>query len=61
MGGATGGECEIAGRKWLFIDLALNPIERLEQVAEALKRDPRIHGAVVSPELQTLLCLKRVA
>lgn len=36
LGGRGGGGCEIAGRKHLFIDLALSTAEQLAQVAEAL-------------------------
>jgi hypothetical protein len=34
--GGGGGSCVLKGRKCLFIDLALSPRERLEQVLEAL-------------------------
>ena len=41
LGGATGGVCRIAGQPWLFVDLARNPIEQLDQVVSALQLDPR--------------------
>jgi hypothetical protein len=37
LGGQTGGACEVAGRRWLFVDLALSPAEQLEQVVVALR------------------------
>lgn len=37
LGGQTGGACEVAGRRWLFVDLALSPAEQLEQVVAALR------------------------
>jgi hypothetical protein len=37
--GGCGGACEIKGRKWLFLDLALTPAEQLEQVLEGLQRE----------------------
>lgn len=40
LGGRGGGACEIAGKKHLFIDLALTLAEQLEQVASALRDDP---------------------
>lgn len=43
LGGSGGGACEFAGRKWIFVDLALNTYEQLEQLATALKADPAIH------------------
>ena len=37
LGGATGGVCHIAGQRWLFVDLARNPIEQLDQVVSAVQ------------------------
>jgi hypothetical protein len=37
LGGRGGGACEIAGRKHLFIDLAVTLAEQLEQAREALR------------------------
>jgi hypothetical protein len=42
LGGAGGGACEFAGRKWIFIDLSLSVVEQLEQIAGALRGDPAI-------------------
>jgi hypothetical protein len=36
LGGAGGGACELRGERWLFLDLALEPSEQLEQVLAAL-------------------------
>ncbi|MFO7908032.1 MAG: hypothetical protein ACQESR_24595 [Planctomycetota bacterium] len=55
LGGTGGGACEFAGRKWIFIDLALNAIEQLDQVATALRNDPSIYFASMSSPLQQLL------
>jgi len=38
LGGKGGGDCELAGRKILFVDLACPPEEQLAQVLEALRR-----------------------
>lgn len=35
--GGGGGSCEVRGRKWLFVDLALTPAEQLGQVLDALQ------------------------
>jgi hypothetical protein len=40
LGGSGGGTCEIKGQKWLFVDLALGPSDQLEQVLDALAREP---------------------
>jgi hypothetical protein len=61
LGGRSGGRCEIAGKKWLFVDLALNPIEQLDQVQEALLADPQIHGVSMPQELRASLGLRKIA
>ena len=61
LGGAGGGACEFAGRKWLFVDLSLNVIEQLEQVRKALLADPGIYTVDLSPALRQLLDLRRSA
>ena len=43
LGGVGGGRCEVAGKRWIFIDLALNSSEQLDQLVEALQEDPAIH------------------
>jgi hypothetical protein len=35
-----GGGCEIAGQKWIYLDLALSTDEQLEQVLEVLCSRP---------------------
>jgi hypothetical protein len=61
LGGSGGGACEICGKKWIFVDLALNAIEQLEQVTEALKADPGIHLADLSAPLRELLDTRKAA
>ena len=61
MGGSGGGQCEFAGRKWIFIDLALNAAEQLEQIAEALRAEPAIHTLALTPPLRKLLGIHRSA
>jgi hypothetical protein len=55
LGGTGGGLCRYAGRRWIFVDLALNVDEQLGQVVEALKCDPGIHLQPVHGDLSTLL------
>ena len=40
FGGSGGGGCEFGGQKWIFLDLALNPRERLDQFQAVLGGDP---------------------
>ncbi len=61
LGGTSGGLCEIAGQRWLFVDLALNPIEQLDQVIQGLQSDPRLLSARIGPELCTHLGIRRSA
>jgi hypothetical protein len=61
LGGGSGGVCEFAGKRWLFVDLALNPIEQLDQVVEALRHDVRIHSALMPDALREQLGLRRAA
>ena len=49
LGGIAGGRCEIAGQKWIFVDLALSAADQLEQMIEALRGDSGMSGLVLSP------------
>lgn len=55
LGGAGGGACEFKNQKWLFVDLALNTHEQLEQVLDALQQIQAIHSPYVSPTFRSLL------
>lgn len=61
LGGNGGGACQFAGQKWIFIDLALNAIEQLEQVTDALREDPGIYLVDLSSPMRQLLGIRRVA
>ena len=61
LGGAAGGACEIKGRKWIFLDLAAGPADQLEEVAEALRREPRAVSLPMSRPLGDLLGLRKTA
>jgi len=61
LGGGGGGCCEIAGRKWLFLDLALNVDEQLDQVIEGLRDDSGIFAAPLSAELRRMLGVRKSA
>ncbi len=50
LSGSTAGACELKGRRWLLIDLALSPREQLDVVQEALRQFPApATASVVSP------------
>jgi len=61
LGGSGGGVCEFGGRKWIFIDLALNADEQLAQVTRALQQDPGIHLRPLGGTLSRQLGLSRAA
>ena len=61
LGGSGGGVCEFGGRKWIFIDLALNAEEQLVQITQALQQDPGIHLCTLGGSLSRQLGVKRAA
>ena len=61
LGGTGGGACEFGGRKWIFIDLALTTVEQLEQVTDALRSDPAIYVADLTPPMRRLLGIRKTA
>lgn len=61
LGGSGGGQCEFAGQRWIFVDLALNATEQLEQVADALRSDPAINAVPLPPVLRRLLVVRKPA
>ena len=58
LGGAGGGACEFAGRKWIFVDLSLAVVEQLDQVAGALRDDPAVICAAAPPAVRRYLGLR---
>ncbi len=61
LGGSGGGACEFAGQKCIFVDLALNAVEQLEQVTEALQADPAIYAVDLSTPMRELLGVRKSA
>jgi hypothetical protein len=59
LGGSGGGACELRGRKYLFVDLALHITEQLEQVCEALRDDPQLLKIGIPAELRPHLVAPR--
>ena len=44
LGGCGGGGCELKGRKVLFLDLALPPVDQLDQILDTFRHDTNIVG-----------------
>jgi len=61
LGGSGGGACEFGGHKWIFVDLALNVVEQLDQVTAAIRRDPAIYVVDLSPEMRKFLGVPKAA
>jgi hypothetical protein len=61
LGGAGGGACEIKGRKYLFLDLTAGPADQLDQVVDALRKEPPSPSLPMGPELGELLALRKSA
>ena len=61
LGGAGGGACEFGGRKWLFVDLALNVDEQLVQVGDVLRKDPAVFLVEMALPLRRVLDRRRAA
>jgi hypothetical protein len=61
LGGVGGGKCEFAGRKWIFIDLALSVVEQLDQITAALENDPAVSRVQARPSARLGTALRRAA
>ena len=61
LGGTGGGGCEIAGKRWMFIDLALSKGEQLEQILETLRGETGVYSLPLSSELSRSLGIRRAA
>jgi hypothetical protein len=55
LSGSGGGDCEVKGRKLLFVDLSLPPTEQLDQTIEALGRMTGFATLPIRPDLRVLL------
>ena len=61
LGGSGGGDCEIKGQKWLFIDLSLGLPDQLHQAVEALRRESQTPNLDLEPALRRLVSPKKAA
>ena len=57
----SGGGCEVEGQKWIFLDLAAGPLDQLEQIVEALRRDPNAILLPMPHPLRELLVVRKSA
>lgn len=61
LGGVATGVCEMRGQKWLFVDLASNASEQLDQVVASLRGDPALPRLPLPGELRRAFGLRRAA
>jgi len=61
LDGVAGGGCVLGGRKVLFLDLALGPIDQLEAVLETLRREPQPIILPMPHQLKKLLEVRKSA
>jgi hypothetical protein len=61
LGGSGGGDCEIKGQKWIFLDLAVGPLDQLDLVLSALRREPTAARVTMSHPLRSLLAVRKIA
>lgn len=59
LDGTGGGACELKGRRILFVDLSLPPLDRLDRLASSLRGCPELSQVYVLPEAREVL--ERVA
>jgi hypothetical protein len=53
--------CEIKGQKWLFLDLASSPLDKLHVVAEMLSREWAERRDGIDPTLRQFIDMRRAA
>jgi hypothetical protein len=61
FGGAPAGACQFKGAQWLFLDLALSPREKLDEVMAALRSVPIPADVVASPQLRAMFAPRKAA
>ncbi len=61
LGGSTAGVCQVKGRPWIFVDLAMTPSEQLALLIDALAGHPRAGEMPMSRQLQKMLVLRKPA
>ncbi len=61
LSGSTAGACELKGRRWLLIDLALSPREQLDLVLDALRQFPPQALSIAAPQVHSMLPSRKAA
>ena len=61
LDGVPGGAIELGGRKIVFLDLAIGPIDQLDQVLDALRREPQAAELPMPFQLRELIGVRKSA
>jgi hypothetical protein len=61
LGESGGGACQIKGRKSIFLDLAVGPLDQLEQVVATLRSEPDALAVPISNALRELFRVRKSA
>ena len=56
-----GGGCELMGRKIFFLDLALPPMDQLDQLLDTLRRDTNALRLPMTGALRETLAVRKIA
>lgn len=58
FGGTGGGACEYGGTRWLFVDLGMSSVDRLEKLQAELSAEPFLQSLNLPAEQQQRLGLQ---
>ena len=61
LGGTGGGHCQIKGRRCIFLDLAVGPLDQLEVVLDTLRGEPHLAPLAMSNDLRGLIGARKSA
>ncbi|HEX3870005.1 MAG TPA: hypothetical protein VHV77_06195 [Pirellulales bacterium] len=59
--GGSFGVCELRGNRWIFLDMAQSPTDRLQAVIDAIRTEPGLHRMTIVPQLSRLLDMRLTA
>ena len=61
FGTGRGGNCQIKGQRWIFLDLSQSPLEQLDTVLEALGTVEEPHSVPMPPMLASVVARRYAA
>ena len=61
LGEVAAGACRIQGQKWIFLDLADGPADRLAVLSDVLRADPALSNLEMPEDLARYLDVRKSA